>query len=629
MLKRHVHWSQTGGWLRASAVLGLLAIVALLSSCEGEVAGVGGEGSGGVSIIGRVDGFGSTIVEGQRLDDASALVDVDVGTAQLLAAPLTAVKLGAQLSVLLDGGKLGRAVVSPEVVGRIDVSADLAADSVQVLGQRVLLKHPLLTPVLDGVNDMAAGTVIEVHGLRLSNGDLAATRLQVRSPLLQGVQLSGTVSELDTVAKSFRLHGVTVSYAAAAVNPSDAAPANGQRVTVFSAQDRVLPTPAGLRINAVALRIDSARPLAAAGTDLQLTGFATDLVGTRLRVRGQSVEAGEARITGGTLAALRADQLLRVRGLLQDGLLRAREITVLAAQAAVQIDAPVADYSDADNSFRMRGTNVRFDAATQLVGGTAENLGNGVVLRVLGRIEQGDVVATRVQFSDSSPVMAGVAANIDTAAGTFRLPPSARVVRVNAATAYRNGTAVDVANGQRLRVTGTVQGNELLASEIVFVDVPTAPLAVVLAGTLSDVQTVMQVTAPAVTPQSVTRVFVNDTPVRIDGATSISGGGTNTIADLDAGLFAIVRAVRQNNVLVARSIDIRATLDDDSDNLLGYVSDVRSLADLRVGGQRIDASQAVIAGGTAASLRDTAYVLVEGSMANGVLVARRIELLPN
>jgi hypothetical protein len=92
------------------------------------------------------------------------------------------------------------------------------------------------------------------------------------------------------------------------------------------AQDRVLAAPAGLRINAVALRIDSARPLAAAGTDLPLTGFATDLVGTRLRVRGQSVEAGEARITGGTLAALRADQLLRVRGLLQDGLLRAREV---------------------------------------------------------------------------------------------------------------------------------------------------------------------------------------------------------------------------------------------------------------------------------------------------------------
>jgi hypothetical protein len=50
---------------------------------------------------------------------------------------------------------------------------------------------------------------------------------------------------------------------------------------------------------------------------------------------------------------------------------------------------------------------------------------------------------------------------------------------------------------------------------------------------------------------------------------SISGGSTNLITDLDAGLFAIVRAVRQNNVLVARSIDIRATLDDDSDNLLG------------------------------------------------------------
>jgi hypothetical protein len=609
MLERHVRIDQV---LRRAAALSMLALAALLASCEGEVAGVGGEGSGGVAIVGRVDGFGSTIVEGQRLDDSAALVDVDVGTAQLLAAPLSAVKLGAQLSVQAQGGKLGRAVVSPEVVGRIDVTADPAGGSVVVLGQHVVLNHPLVAPVFDGVIDLAAGTVVEVHGLRLANGDLVASRVQVRSPLLQGVQLSGTVSELDATARTFRLHGATVSYGGAMLSPAGAALANGQRVTVFSAQDRV----AGTRITAVAVRVD-ASPQAAAGVDLMVTGFASDLAGSRLRLRGVTVETSEARVTGGTLADLRADQLLRVRGPLQDGVLRARELTIVGAPGGLQIEAAVADYADADSSFRMRGSNVRFDAATQFVGGSTENLGNGVVLRVQGRLEQGDVVATRVEFSATSPVLAGVAANIDMAAGTFRLPPSTRVVRVSGSTRYRNGTATDVANGQRLRVSGAIGANgELMASEIVFVDVPSAPLAVVLAGTLSDVQ-------------SGGRLFVNDTPVRLDGATSISGGATGTMADLDAGLFAIVRAVRQNNVLVARSIDIRASIDDDSDNLLGYVSDFRGLADLRVGGQRIDASQATIAGGVAADLRDGVYLLVEGQMNAGVLRASRIELLPN
>jgi hypothetical protein len=605
--------SPIAGALRSVAALCVLATTLLLASCEGEVAGVGGEGSGGTAIVGRVDGFGSTIVEGQRLDDASALVDVDVGTPSLLAAPLTAVKLGAQVSLQAETNRMARAAVTPELVGRIDVTADLAAGSMLVLGQRVVLNHPLLPPVLDGLVDLAAGTVVEVHGLRLANGDLVATRVQGRSPLLQSVQLAGTVSEHDAAARSFRLHGATVSYSGALLSPAGTTIANGQRVTVFSAQDRV----AGTRINAVAVRVDGALAVAA-GTTRQITGFASEVAaGALLRVRGERVDASEARFNGTSLADLRADQLLRVRGVQRDGLLHATEITLISTtQSTVQITAAVADYSDADASFRMRGTSVRFDAATQFIGGGTDNLGNGVELRLQGRIEQGDVVASRVEFVENSPVLAGVAANIDATAGTFRVPPFARLVRVTGATRYRNGLPADVMNGQRMRVSGSVQGNELVASEIVFLDVPTAPLSIVLAGRLSAVQ-------------AGGRVFVNDTPVRIDSITAISGGSTNTVADLNAGLFAIVRAVRQNNVLVARSIDIRAMLDDDSDNLLGYVSEFRSLSDLRVGNQRVDAAQASIVGGSAATLGSSAYVLMEGNMNGGVFVARRIEILPN
>jgi hypothetical protein len=538
---------------------------------------------------------------------------VDVGTPTLLAAPLTAVKLGAQLSLQAETNRMARAAVTPELVGRIDVTADLAAGSMLVLGQRVILNHPLLPPVLDGLVDLAAGTVVEVHGLRLANGNLVATRVQGRSPLLQSVQLSGTVSEHDAAARSFRLHGATVTYGGAMLSPAGTAIANGQRVTVFSAQDRVV----GTRITAVAVRVDSARPVAD-GTTRQLTGFASEVgAGGQLRVRAERVDASEARINGASLAELRADQLLRVRGVQRDGMLRASQVDVVAtAQGSTQITAPIANYSDGESRLRMRGTSVRFDAATQFVGGGVENLGNGVVLRVQGRIEQGDVIATRVEFSEASPVLAGVAANIDAGAGTFRVPPFARVVRTTATTRYRNGTPADVTNGQRMRVTGSVQGGELVAGEIVFLDVPTAPLAIVLAGTLSDVQ-------------ANGRVFVNDTPLQLDSITAISGGTTNTVADLEAGLFAIVRAVRQNNMLVARSVDIRAMLDDDSDNLLGYVSDFRGLADLRVGGQRVDASRANIVGATALTLGDSSFVLVEGNMVDGVFVARRIEILPN
>lgn len=89
------------------------------------------------------------------------------------------------------------------------------------------------------------------------------------------------------------------------------------------------------------------------------------------------------------------------------------------------------------------------------------------------------------------------------------------------------------------------------------------------------------------------------------------------------------RAVRSGSELIARSIDVRTTLDETLGNVIGYVSEFKSAADLRVAGQRVDASTATFSGGAPADLRNTVYLLVQGTVTNGVLRARRIEFLPN
>jgi hypothetical protein len=591
---------------RALALATLAPLALLLAGCgDSSTAGVGGEGTGGFGAVGRVDGFGSTIVEGRRLDDRDARITLDGA-----AAPLTAIKLGTQLALQAEGERLLMANVEAEVIGPL--AADLMEDRGEftVLGQRVVIGgHPALAPVLEGVTDLLAGTQVEVHGLRRADGAIVPTRIQVRAPSLATVRLRGTVAALDTTARRFRIGDLTVNYAGAALAPAGSTLANGRSVTLTAPRSAL----AGTLLAAQTLRIDPAP------TDgvLELTGLVTQAgSAAAVRVRDVAVDASAARFAPGASAAdLRTDQLLRVRGRVSGGVLRAEDIAVVRSAADLPIDvtAPLTDFSGADNVFRLRGANVRITPQTQFVGGSTDNLANGVPLRVTGALVDGDVVASRLQWVTPAPVVAGTVSALDPVAGTLRLTPLAQPVRLTAATVFRNGTRADLANGRRVRVSGVAGSGEFAAVEVTFLESAATPFSVLLTGVASDLN-----------PSQ--RLFINDTQVTVNAQTAITGGATGTAADLDGGQFLIVRAVRQGTELIARSIEIRLTLDDDFAHVIGYVAQFRDTADFRVAGQRVDARSATVTGG---AVRDAAYVVVEGSMIDGVLRARRVDVLPD
>lgn len=593
--------------LRGIVAAFLLPLLVLLASCGDQTtAGVGGEGTGGFGVVGRVDGFASTIVEGERLDDRDARVLIDGGSE----APLTAIKLGTQVQAQADAGRLLRASVEAEIVGQIE--ADAPDDGpFRVLGQRVIFSgHPVLRPVVDGIVDLVAGTMVEVHGLRLANGDVVATRVQARSPALVALRLRGEVNALDAAARRLRIGGQTVNYANASIEPAGAALADGTQVTVLASRR----AQSGGTLTAQRIVI-AARPVEGAS---RVAGFVTQAAGTAFRLRGLTVEASAARLANGSAADLRNDAFVRVRGSVEGGTLRAEEIAFVrsAAELPIDVTSPVTDFSGADSVFRLRGASVRLTPATQLTGGSTDNLGNGVLLRVRGRIEAGEVLATQLDWVRPSPVVAGSVGSYSAAAGTLRLAPLATPVRITAGTAFRGGTAADLADGRRLRVAGTQGPSEFVAAEVTFLDALNAPATVLLTGLSSDVL-------------FDGRIFVNDTPVLLTPQTAVTGGATGTALDLDSGQYLIVRAQRIAGVLTAQRIEIRATLDDDLSNTIGYITQFNGAGEFRVAGQRVDARSASVAGGSAADLRDTAFVLVEGSMRDGVLVARRVEFLPN
>jgi hypothetical protein len=403
------------------------------------------------------------------------------------------------------------------------------------------------------------------------------------------------------------------------VLPGGRALADGMRVTVFTdvlPPPVAAPLPAPLAAKVVRIeqpRLTDGAALALAGPLLEFSAPA------RFTLRGVTVDASNASFAAGqTAALLRNDAIVRVRGAIAAGVLRAQQITVLQtpADAPISITAPITDFSSGDAVFRMRGATVSVMPDTQFVGGNGNNLGDGVQVALRGRIEEGVVVAARAELIDPPSVMVGTVAGWDVATSTLTLPPLARPVRVLGSTSFTNGTRADLANGRRVRVQGRATASDFEARAIAFLDSATQPAPVLLAGLVGDLKG--------------SAFWLNGRLIGFDAATRFSGGPTGTSADLlsQEGVVAIVGARAAGSQLIAASVEFRPMIDA-ANSVFGYVSEFGSIGQFRVAGQAVNAASANVVGGTAAQVRDGAFVLVEGSVTNAVMQATRVELLHN
>ena len=185
---------------------------------------------------GTITGFGSVIVNGVRFDDSSCTVTDDSGTAQAL----SALRLG--MRVEIDSSAVDTATATARahavrfgglVTGPVE-AVDAAAGTLTVLGQGVDVGSSTVfeDSLTGGLAAVASGAVVEVHGLLDSaTGRIVATRIEAERSATS-YKLRGPVSALDTTAKTFRIGGATISYAAVTTVPSTLADGVSLRVTL-------------------------------------------------------------------------------------------------------------------------------------------------------------------------------------------------------------------------------------------------------------------------------------------------------------------------------------------------------------------------------------------------------------
>lgn len=283
-----------------------------------------------------------------------------------------------------------------------------------------------------------------------------------------------------------------------------------------------------------------------------------------------------------------------------------------------------------------RVSNLDTKAKTFKIGSLVVNYGTATVIGTLAEGRQIRVTATQgpvnnVLIANSIKVTDGAAYGSSVASGTFlKIKGVAEAApinglltvsgtRVNVAQAtYEGGTSIVA--GALLEIKGTWDGTVLQASKVElerndrdndgYIDRNE------LYGSVSSITT----------SNGKTLVVINGVTVDVTQAYFKNG----SLAQLDIGVPVEVKGSVQGSVFIASKVEFKsgsnASPGDFDYEQFGQVTDFVSVANFKVNGVRVDASNARFEHGTAANLANGVYVEIKGAQnAQGVFIAREVE----
>ena len=480
---------------RTRLVLGLsiAAITAVLAACGG---GSGSAASSGTSTTsastssGTVTGFGSVYVDGRELEDALANTRVENADGSYTTVTL---QLGQHVNVSADSSGMASTItVGAAVIGAVS-SIDTSAGEFKAAGQWVAVNSDSSTgPVTvyaggyTALTDMAAGDLVEVHGSAVYSSTHAAyvihaTRVE-KEAAISAVRITGTVSNLDTSAKTLSINGVTVNYAAATVVPASATLANGLVVTVWGPSGS-LTGGSSVTLAATRLRIVNSTVASniASGTG-QVGGLVSNYNATAqtFTIDGITIKLASATITPSGASIADGAYVLITGTFGSDGTLTATSIKVREAStaddtAAIRLKGAISSYVDA-SSFVVRGIPVDASAIDLSTACPGTTLADGVVVSIVATQQSGtDVVKASSMSCLSSSVagtytmhdLSGTAGSVDTTAKTFVLTlanASTQAVLWTDLTAWGSGVTSSTLSGASVVVEGYLNSASVLVA---------------------------------------------------------------------------------------------------------------------------------------------------------------------
>ena len=390
---------------RALQLIAKMLFVAIL------LTGCGGGGSGSTTgatqssfTAGPITGFGSVIVNGIRFDVSTATVANDDDEAQsesdLKLGMLAEVEAG---EITVDStGSHGNAKAihfRSAIIGPVG-AVDTTAKTLVVLGQPVDVTS---TTVFDerlpaGLGSIAKGDVVEVFGmLNKTTGHYTAKRIAPK-PNAPFFKLRGVVSNLDTVAHTFKIGSETISYAGLAADQVPADLANDLLVSVK------LET---AQVNGVwvATKLKDATRHMAEHDEAELRGLVTSVTSqTQFSVDGIAVDASRAQFfPAGAIVAVGVE--VEVEGTASNGVIMATKVSIETEDddelAGFELHGAISTLNTTTKTFVLRGVTVSYGGtAVVFKGGMESDLADGRRVEVKGTLSTDGTMlqATTIRF---------------------------------------------------------------------------------------------------------------------------------------------------------------------------------------------------------------------------------------
>jgi hypothetical protein len=307
----------------------VVAFATAVASAAAMWACASGGGITGTSIVyGPISGFGSIVVNDIEFDTTNAEVTIDGD-------PATSADLALGMIVAVRG-KVDREAGTgdADVIGADHllfgpVDAVNAADGTFVAMSQLVITDA--ETVFDGTSleTLAPGDVVEIFGVVDADVSMRATRVELQDEY-DAFELTGTITDLDTAAKTFRFGVLTVDYGAAVV---EGAPAGGLVDGLFVEAETDEP-PVGDVLTAISIEVQDQTLGFEPGAKAEVRGFVTSIASAndfllnetrRIRIKDGT------RFKNGTRGDLVLNAKLEASGdLRDDGTLVADEIEFLA-----------------------------------------------------------------------------------------------------------------------------------------------------------------------------------------------------------------------------------------------------------------------------------------------------------
>ncbi len=332
---------------------------------EGGIGGTGNVvnegGIGGTGIIGVITGFASICVNGIEIHyDNNTPISVDgrLSTARDLAVGqvIAARALGKGQELTAQSIAVIHAVVGP--IGSLNVETK----EMRILGQSVQVDS---SRDHSNFSNLKTGDWVQVSGHRLSNGTIAASRIET-APLRAEARLNGHVTQTDTLG--FEINGTRVNYDA---KLPEAGITQGMEVQVTGHWD-------GANLRAQQILAEPTRQSIGNVEHVVIEGYVHALSGKELNLSNRIVALDpNTQIAGDVRGDLKQDQRIQISGRIDANQRINAERIELTHGSPVQIQERIdRDQTDGGSKDKKNSSDNESDAQSSIGKNQSHNSGD-------------------------------------------------------------------------------------------------------------------------------------------------------------------------------------------------------------------------------------------------------------